>query len=77
MARFAQEYICLVWEVRQVFPEDGEVELKSEVLQVTRQRGRRRLQGAAGLWVVVRLLDFIQRAAGSHAKICSRGDTIR
>lgn len=49
MARFAQEYICLVWEVRQVFPEDGEVELKSEVLQVTRQRGRRRLRGAAGL----------------------------
>lgn len=52
MARFAQEHTYLVWEVRPVFLEGGKVELRSKVLQVTGQRGRRRLGGqqTCGWW---------------------------
>lgn len=70
MARFAQEYTCLVWEVRQVFPEGGKVELRSGVLQGTRQEkaaeGSRPVGGGE-------TLDFLRRAAGRHAKVCSKG----
>lgn len=77
MARFAQEHACLVWEVRPVFLEGRKVELRSKVLQVTGQRGRRRLGRAADLWVVVRLLNYVQRAVEIYTKVFSEGNMIR
>lgn len=63
--------------MRQVFVEGGEVELRAEVLQVTGRRGRRKLGKAADLWVVVRLLNFVQRAVERYAKVFSRDNMIR
>lgn len=66
----------LVWEVKPAFPERRKVEPRSEEQEATRPRGGRRLGRAAGLVGVLRLLDFIQRAAGKH-EVFSRRDTIR